>query len=87
MRSLIPVLALALAACGGTEQAANVATVADEGDANQVTAVNDITAIDAATGEAANMAADVNYMLEDDSNATDGNAAGNASSNSASDER
>ncbi len=67
MRKLIlpSALALALASCGGNQQANNAA-VSDESAAGDVTAVNDTTAIDAATGEAANMAADVNYTFNED---------------------
>lgn len=66
MRKLILVLGLAVASCGGN-QAANNAAVSEDTGAEQVTAVNDTTAIDAATGEAANMAADVNYMFNEES--------------------
>lgn len=62
MRKLIVVGVLALAACSGNTQANNSAVADDSG--GQVTAVNDTTAIDAATGEAANMAADVNYVVD-----------------------
>lgn len=57
-------LALALASCGSSQQANNAA-VSDESGAGDITAVNDTTAIDAATGEAANMAADVNYTFNE----------------------
>lgn len=73
MRILILIASLALASCGG-DQAANNAAVTEEGDSAQVGPVNDITAIDAATGEAANMAADVDYSF----NEADMNQAGNA---------
>lgn len=53
-------LALALAACGSKNQAENM-TNADEGLAAQNIVSNDVTAIDAVTGDASNMAADVNY--------------------------
>ncbi len=72
MRKLILFSALALASCGGSQQANNAA-VSEESGAGDVTAVNDTTAIDAATGEAANMAADVNYTFNEDTNA-DSNA-------------
>jgi len=78
MRKLILFSALALASCGGSQQANNAA-VSEDGGAGDVTAVNDTTAIDAATGEAANMAADVNYTFNDaatnDTNETDNKAA------------
>jgi hypothetical protein len=74
MRSLTLTAALALASCGGNPSA-NDAAVQDETEAAEVSAVNDATAIDAATGEAANMAADVNYTLDE---AEMNEAAGNA---------
>jgi hypothetical protein len=74
MRKLTLFFALALASCGGN-QAANNAAVSEDSGAGDVTAGNDTTAIDAATGEAANMAEDVNYTF--DENTTN---AGNASS-------
>jgi hypothetical protein len=73
MRILILIASLALASCGG-DQTANNAAVTEEGDSAQVGPVNDITAIDAATGDAANMAADVDYSF----NEADMNQAGNA---------
>jgi hypothetical protein len=77
MRSLIPIAAFLLVSCG-QDQAANDAAVAEESESAQVSAVNDVTAIDAATGEAANMAADVNYSLnEAEMNEAAGNEAGN----------
>jgi hypothetical protein len=75
MRALILLSALALAACGSNQQANNNA-VAEETGASDIGPVNDLTAIDAATGEAANMAADVNYTFDEDMN-----AAGNESAN------
>ncbi len=57
-------LTLAAASCGGNQQANNAA-VTDESSSGDITAVNDTTAIDAATGEAANMAADVNYTFNE----------------------
>jgi hypothetical protein len=55
---LIPVLALVLAACGKGDQAANNQNVADSLTSDSIVS-NDVTAIDAVTGDAANMAADV----------------------------
>lgn len=72
MRKLILLGALALASCGGNQQANNAA-VSDESGAGDVTAVNDTTAIDAATGEAANMAADVNYTFNEAATNESGN--------------
>ena len=77
MRPLILIAALALASCGG-DQTANNAAVAEEAGADEIGAVNDATAIDAATGEAADMAADVNYTFNE-TNETAGNAVVNNS--------
>jgi hypothetical protein len=55
---LISVLALVLASCGKSDQAANNDNIADSLTADSIVA-NDVTAIDAVTGDAANMAADV----------------------------
>lgn len=65
MRNLILVGALLLASCGGNETANNAA-VSEETSAEAVGVAADATAIDAATGQAANMAADVNYTLEEE---------------------
>ena len=76
MRNLIFIAALSLVACGGTEGANNTA-VAEETSAADIGPVNDATAIDAATGQAANMAADVNYTFNEEAlNEAGGNAAG-----------
>lgn len=83
MRSLVAVLAFGLAACGSDGPTGNNAAVTEETDAADVTAANDSTAIDAATGEAANMAADVNYMLEDLDNESANATAANTTANSA----
>ena len=56
--------ALALSACGSKTTADNSA-VGEENAASQTIVTNDVTAIDAATGEAANMAPDVNYTLDE----------------------
>lgn len=87
MRKLILAGALALASCGGNQQANNAA-VSDESGAGDITAVNDTTAIDAATGEAANMAADVNYTfneqtMNDPENKSSSKAPGKSSNKSA----
>lgn len=63
----IPVMifaALALSACG-SKNAADNSAVGEENAASQTIVTNDVTAIDAATGEAANMAPDVNYTLDE----------------------
>lgn len=68
----ITALALTLAACGGN-QAANNAAVAEENEASaQFIPTNDVTAIDAAINDAAEMAPDVNYV-ELEANAATGN--------------
>ncbi len=63
--------ALALTACGNNDRAENTANI-DESLTAENIASNDVTAIDAVTGEAANMAADmdINFVNEFD-NATD----------------
>ena len=82
MRTTIVIAAFLLASCGG-DGTANNAAVSEEATADQVGAVNDATAIDAATGQAGNMAADVNYTFNDEGfNETGGNAAGNEAGNS-----
>jgi hypothetical protein len=79
MRGLMMVAgaALAVAACGQNAAADNSVN-ADEELAVQNIIANDTTAIDAVTGDAANMAADVNYTINDFDNADDGNASANA---------
>ena len=75
MRSkmLISFAAIALTACGGSKSAQD-SSAPEQSAADDSLATNDVTAIDAATGEAANMAADVNYtinnMVTDNSAAT-----------------
>jgi len=59
MRALILIAgALALAACGKNDQAGNSSNVDESLTADSIVS-NDVTAIDAVTGDAANMAADV----------------------------
>jgi hypothetical protein len=63
----IPILicaVLALGACGGKTAAGNSAAT-EENAAGQSVVTDDVTAIDAATGEAANMAPDVNYSFNE----------------------
>ena len=71
---------LALTACNQSDTAQEETGVGEE--LNVVTAQgNDVTAIDAATGDDANMAADVEYTdneADESSNGADGNSAGNA---------
>jgi hypothetical protein len=56
---------LALTACGKNDQAGTNQNAGDSLTADKIVA-NDVTAIDAVTGDAANMAADVEYNAEDD---------------------
>src|SRR5438309_11328805 len=62
----LPILsagALALAACGTNGQSDNTAAGGENLTAENIVS-NDVTAIDAVTGDSANMAADVNYTAE-----------------------
>ena len=78
MRNLILLVALGLAACGDTGATNNTA-VAEEGEATNFGSGNDATAIDAATGESADMAADVDYTFNEDvANETASNGGANA---------
>ena len=80
MRGLMMVAGAALAVAGcGQNAAADNAVNADDELAVQNIIANDTTAIDAVTGDAANMAADVNYTINDlDNAADDDNASANA---------
>lgn len=73
MRALICIglAALTLGACGGGDSAENRAAT-EQNVTSEIAATNDVTAIDAATGQAANMAADVDY-LPDEMNAAEAN--------------
>ena len=75
MRALIIIAgaALALSACGNNDQTDNTQTV-DENLTTEDIVSNDVTAIDAVTGDAANMAADVNYSETENLAANAGNA-------------
>lgn len=86
MRAFIPIAAVLLASCGGNGTVNNAA-VAEDSSADELTAANDATAIDAATGEAANMAADVNYTfneaeLNESANNVTANTSGTSANNS-----
>jgi len=65
MRSKMLILfaALALYGCGGSKSGQD-SSAPEQSAADDSLATNDVTAIDAATGEAANMAADVNYTVD-----------------------
>jgi hypothetical protein len=56
----VTVALLALSGCGNSGQADNMQSTDERLSAENI-AANDVTAIDAVTGDAANMAADVNY--------------------------
>ena len=81
MRLLILVtgLTLTLAACGKDEQANNTVNV-DQAVMSDDLVANDVTAIDAVTGEAANMAADVdiNFTNQMLGSSNEGSAKGDA---------
>jgi hypothetical protein len=66
MRALILVAgaALTVSACNNEQPTANTTNV-DQDLAAQNVSANDTTSIDAATGEDANMAADVNYTVNE----------------------
>lgn len=68
---------LALTGCGKNDQSGAANNVGEGLTAEKIVA-NDVTAIDAVTGDAANMAADMNYEALDN---VAGNATGNATSN------
>jgi hypothetical protein len=83
MRTLILIvgIGLAVSACGKNQAADNAVAIDANADAENIGS-NDTTAIDAATGEDANMAADVNYTVNETDNLSDGNnAADNATGN------
>ena len=67
MRALIvvTVAALGLAACGTDEQANNTVNI-DQAVMSNDLAANDVTAIDAVTGDAADMAADVDINFTEE---------------------
>jgi hypothetical protein len=72
MRALLILTVLGLAACGDDGTATNE-TAVENATAEEFRPANDTTAIDAASGEAANMAEDVNLLednLLEDSNAS-----------------
>lgn len=78
-RLILAAALFALAACNRNEQAAETTGV-DQNVAVETIGGNDITAIDAATNDSANMAADVEANLEEtlsnEGNTDEGNAAG-----------
>ncbi|MEO8454025.1 MAG: hypothetical protein ABI454_02600 [Sphingomicrobium sp.] len=78
MRAFILVTgaALTLSACGNNDQSDNTAIVDENLAAENITS-NDVTAIDAVTGDASNMAADVNYTEPADIEGNTGSASTN----------
>jgi hypothetical protein len=84
MRAIIPIAgaALALTACGNNGQAGNTTNVGEGLTAENIV-YNDVTAIDAVTGDAANMAADVDVSFTNEL----GNDLGNAATPSATSSR
>lgn len=85
MRALILVAgaALTISACNNDQPTANTTNVDDDLAAQNISA-NDTTSIDAATGEDANMAADVNFSVNEADNVDgDDNAADNAEADNA----
>ena len=83
MRALVLVAGAALAISGcGSDQAADNVTNVDSDLVAQNIAANDTTGIDAATGDDANMAADVNFTVDNvDNQAGGNNPADNATGN------
>jgi len=83
--ALVAAAALSLSACGKQQGATGNGTAAEEDFTQNAIVANDITAIDAATADSANMAADVapDVELTNEGVAADGNApaAENAATN------
>lgn len=71
--------ALLLTACGNNDQTDNSLNV-DENLAAESIVSNDVTAIDAVTGDASNMAADVNYAGPENVDANEGGTSAKPSS-------
>jgi hypothetical protein len=85
MRALILLAgtALAISACNKEQPTANTTNV-DQDLAAQNMSANDTTSIDAATGEDSNMAADVNYTVnEADNSGNEDNSADNSDADNA----
>ena len=80
---LFAAAALSLSACGKEQAATGNGTAAEEDFTSDAIVANDITAIDAATADSANMAADVAPIGLNEGVAVDGNApaADNAAGN------
>jgi hypothetical protein len=71
---LISAAALSLAACRNNDQADNTQNIDENLTAENIVS-NDVTAIDAVTGDAANMAADVDLNAMDNELGNEGNMA------------
>ena len=85
MRTLILAagIAFAVSACSKNQAAENSVVIDANADAENISS-NDTTAIDAATGDDANMAADVNYSVNENDNMLSGdNSASNSSGDNA----
>ena len=85
MRALLLIAgaSLALGGCGNNDQTDKTQN-ADENLSAESIVSNDVTAIDAVTGDAANMAADVNFTVNETDNLTvDENITDNAAVNNA----
>ena len=82
MRALILVAgaALMISACKNEQPIANTSNV-DQDLAAQNVSANDTTSIDAATGEDANMAADVNYTVNEADSLSNEDSADEADAN------
>ena len=72
---VVTVAALGLAACGTDEQANNTVNI-DQAVMSEELAANDVTAIDAVTGDAADMAADVDINFTEELAEDSGNQSG-----------
>jgi hypothetical protein len=80
--TLVAAATLPLAACGEREDQQVAGNPEETAAAAANITTNDTTAIDAATGDAANMAADVNYIINAAENGAD-NGTGNVSDTAA----
>ena len=68
--TLIAIATVSLAGCGGNDEQANNTVNIDQAVMSDALAANDVTAIDAVTGDAANMAADVDVNFTNEMLAT-----------------
>jgi hypothetical protein len=87
--AIVTAATLGIAACGERESAADNGIVSDQGFSVENSAANDVTAIDAATSDAAGMAADTeaNLVLDDfGNNSADANSAQTTPANNSADD-